>query len=173
MRLLRNLYTAIFVGMGLFLLSAHTIAETHVDFEGTLVVDPCVVSPGSENQIVDFRFVPAKTFINHLRTAPEKFSIRLIDCDLTLGQIVKVTFSGNEDVAQPGLFAVEGDAKGIAIYLEDDQGNQIKPEQEMRPVALTDGETLLNYKAYLQGPNFSLVEEGDFYAAVTFYLEYE
>ncbi|HGM5490600.1 TPA: fimbrial protein [Serratia fonticola] len=173
MRLLKNLLTAFFAGMSLFLLPTYVIADTHVDFEGTLVADPCLVSPGSENQIVDFRFVPAKTFINHLRTAPEKFSILLIDCDLTLGKIVKVTFSGNEDIAQPGLFSVEGDAKGIAIYLEDDQANQIKPEQEMRPISLIEGETQLNFKAYLQGPDFSLVEEGDFYAAVTFYLEYE
>ncbi|MDM3379287.1 type 1 fimbrial protein [Citrobacter sp. Cb003] len=150
-----------------------TQADTDVEFSGILVADPCEVHPDSLDQIVDFRNIPSKTFINHDRPAPKRFSIRLKECDLTLGTEVSVTFKGTEDIDQTGMFAVTGTAKGIAIALESASGEIIKPGVAMQPAGLVTGDTQLNYLAYVSGPDHSKVREGDFESTVFFFLEYQ
>jgi len=169
--LLNDIFSAVIIGF--CFISVGVFANTDVEFDGTLIADPCVITTDTAEQIVDFRNVPSKTFIKHNRTAPESFSFHLTECDLSLGQTVKVTFFGNEDDAQPGNFAVAGDAKGIAIALENADGEAIKPDQVLSPIALSEGDTLLKYKAYIQATDFSKVTEGDFLSHVTFSLEYE
>jgi len=148
-------------------------ADTDVLFSGTLVADPCELHVDSEDQIVDFRNVPSKTFIKYHRSERERFSIRLTECDLSLGDTVTVTFNGNEDLDQPGLFAVTGTAAGIAIAVEDADGTPVLPGVAMRPAALTAGDTILNFQAFISGPDHSRVREGDFECVTVFLLEYD
>lgn len=148
-------------------------ADTDVYFSGNLVADPCELHVDSEDQIVDFRNVPSKTFIKYHRSERERFSIWLTECDLSFGSTVTVTFMGSEDIDQPGLFAVTGTAAGIAIAVEDDSGIPVKPNVAMRPSALTAGDTFLNFQAFVSAPVHSRVREGDFECVTTFLLEYD
>lgn len=148
-------------------------ADTDVYFSGNLVADPCELHVDSEDQIVDFRNVPSKTFIKYHRSERERFSIWLTECDLSLGSTVTVTFMGAEDIDQPGLFAVTGTAAGIAIAVEDESGIPVKPNVAMRPSALTAGDTFLNFQAFVSAPVHSRVREGDFECVTTFLLEYD
>lgn len=150
-----------------------THADTDVYFSGNLIADPCELHVDSEDQIVDFRNVPSKTFIKYPRSERERFSIWLTECDLTLGDSVTVTFLGTEDSAQPGLFAVTGTASGIAIAVEDENGVPVKPNVPMRPAALKEGDTFLNFQAFISAPVHGLVREGDFECITTFLLEYD
>lgn len=148
-------------------------ADTDVFFTGNLVADPCELHVDSEEQIVDFRNIPSKTFIKYHLSERERFSIMLINCDLSLGSTVEVTFMGAEDVDQPGLFAVTGTAAGIAIAIEDADGTPVLPNTKMRPTALTAGDTNLNFQAFVSAPVHSRVREGDFECVTTFLLEYD
>ncbi|WP_318373709.1 fimbrial protein [Enterobacter sp.] len=148
-------------------------ADTTIEYSGTLIADPCVVDTGSEDQIVDFGTVVKKTFINHTRSVAEPFRIRLLECDLTAGNNVAVTFNGTEASDQPNTFAVTGEAQGIAIALEDSDGNAVKPAATMKPVPLTGEETILNYRAFVQSSDYSNVREGAFESVVSFTLEYD
>lgn len=148
-------------------------ADTQVEFSGALVSEPCQIAVGDEEQQVDFRAIAAKTFISHPRSAPARFSIRLAECDLSLGTQVSVTFSGQEDSSQPGTFAVTGEAKGVAIALGDGEGKDLQPEVPQKPVALQEGDVVLDYQAWVQALDFERVTEGEFTALVTFFLDYE
>ena len=148
-------------------------ADTDVNFSGILVADPCELQVDSENQTIDFGNVPSKTFITSPRSEPERFSLRLSGCDLSLGETVTVIFMGAEDFAQPGLFAVTGTAGGIAIAVEDLSGTPVVPNIPMRPAALSTGNISLNFQAFISAPDFSRVQEGDFECVTTFLLEYD
>lgn len=150
-----------------------TSADTDVNFSGTLVADPCELHVDSEDQTVDFRNVPSKTFIKYHRSERERFSIWLTECDLSLGDTVTVTFMGTEDIEQPGLFAVTGAAKGIAIAVESADGTPMVPNIPMRPSALTAGNTFLDFQAFISAPVHSRVREGDFECVTVFLLEYD
>ena len=52
-----------------------THADTDVYFTGNLVADPCELHVDSEDQIVDFRNIPSKTFIKYHLSERERFSI--------------------------------------------------------------------------------------------------
>ena len=148
-------------------------ADTDVEFSGTLVSEPCQVATESEEQLVDFSNIASKTFIKHTRSAPKRFTIMLKECDLELGTQVSVTFLGEPDAIQPDTFAIQGQAKGIAIALEDENGKPVPPNQELTPVNLVEGDVPLNYVAYVQATDFEQVDFGDFMTTVTYALEYE
>lgn len=170
-------HTLCLSGVSLILLALAAMpgayADTDVNFSGTLVADPCELHVDSEDQIVDFRNVPSKTFITSARSERERFSLRLTECDLSLGETVKVTFMGTEDASQPGLFAVTGTAAGIAIAVEEADGTPVLPNVPMRPAALTAGDTTLNFQAFISAPVHSQVQDGDFECVTTFLLEYD
>lgn len=157
----------------LMVMSSVAVADTDLQFKGILISDPCIVDTGSEDQTVEMGTIGTKTFLNHDRSAPKPFDITLKECDLSLGTTVTVKFAGTEDIDQPGTFAVTGEASGIAIALEDAEGNAIKPDVVQKPVQLHEGKTVLNYTAYVQGLDFSKVKEGSFESKAVFFLEYE
>ncbi|VDZ85071.1 fimbrial protein [Kluyvera intermedia] len=149
------------------------MADTDVEFSGTLVADPCQVDVDSEDQTVDFGAIASKTFINHDQSAPETFHILLKDCDLTLGEKVSVTFYGEKDATEPALFAVTGQARGIALAITDSEGHPVTPDgaQSWRPLA--PGDVQLTWQARVQSTAGKAVTEGEFQSVVTFSLQYE
>lgn len=156
--------------------------SAEVDFKGTLVAEPCVVAPGGDgdNVVVDFGTIPEKTFysIYGRRTWLQAFHILLSECDTTLGKEVKVTFTGTEDAEQPGLLAVTSSTgvKHIAIGLQTHTGEDLLFNKQTQGYTLYDGNTQLNFKAYVQasdeGVSNHSVGRGAFEAVSTFELEY-
>jgi P pilus assembly protein, pilin FimA len=153
--------------------SSRVLADTDVQFKGTLISEPCEVATNSVDQTVPMGTIAVATFLHQSRSSPKNFSIRLTGCDLSLGNTVAVTFSGTEDSAQPGTFATTGDAKGIAIALEDKNGTSVKPDSPMKAVDLDSGDVQLDYVAYVQAQDYSKVKEGAFESKAIFYLKYE
>jgi type 1 fimbria pilin len=148
-------------------------AETTVEFKGTLVADPCQVATDSEEQWVNFGEIPSKTFIQQKRSSPKKFQIHLTECDLSLGNSVFFTFLGATEPTQPGTFAVTGEAEGIAIALEDDEGTEIVNGKAMVAKAITGEDVWYDFRAFVQSTGYETVKEGEFESVVTFSLEYE
>ncbi|MCK1144621.1 fimbrial protein [Providencia vermicola] len=174
-----QLCSFIFVGY-LLNFSGVSQAET-VQFDGVLVEDACEVYPGDENIELDFGTVVDKYLYLNTRTHSQPFTIRLINCDLVLGKEVRVTFTGNENLALPGLLALDrgSQASGIAIGLETENGTPIilnKVHSYIQNLHTGNGNDL-NLKAYIQGePNALLTKKigrGEFYVTTKFVLEYE
>lgn len=150
------------------------MADTDVEFRGTLVSTPCQVDTVSEEQIVEFWPVVAKHFLSNEQSYPADFSVRLHECDLSLGTQVTVTFLGEKNSIKPGLFALTGTAEGLALAITDSTGQPVLPGESQTPVALKGTDNDLTWQARLQSTNgYNSVSEGEFFAVITFQLEYE
>lgn len=157
-------------------------ASSEVDFEGTLVAEPCVVAAGGEgeNVVVDFGTITQKTFYSAYgqRTWLQPFHILLTECDLSLGKEVKIAFTGTEDGEQPGLLAVTSSSgvAHVAVGLQTASGNSLEINEQTDAYNLNTGNTQLNFKAYVQasdeGVKNKSVGMGAFEAVSTFELEY-
>ncbi|HEJ9059993.1 TPA: fimbrial protein [Serratia fonticola] len=174
------------VGMGLVLLLAVLTAnptlaagEKNVRLYGALVTEPCVILPGDEDIQLDFGTVIDKYLYLNTRTLGQSFEIHLVECDLTLGKTVRVTFTGTENSALPGLLAIDGssEAMGIAIGLETAQAKPLPLNKASGKYTLQAGSNIIALKAYVQGEPKAIanktIERGLFSASATFRLDYE
>ncbi|AGP43368.1 type 1 fimbrial protein [Serratia plymuthica] len=163
----------------LLLCSQLSLAAENMRLHGALVAEPCVIPPGDETVVLDFDTVIDKYLYLNTRTPGQPFELHLAQCDLSLGKTVRVTFSGNESAALPGLLALNGgsQASGIAIGMETAQGESLPINQQGKAQALVSGANILTAQAYVQGEPDALkhkaIERGPFSAVVTFSLEYE
>ncbi|MGU9756062.1 fimbrial protein [Serratia marcescens] len=153
--------------------------ENNVYFHGALVAEPCVVPPGDEEIQLDFGTIIDKYLYLNTRTPGQKFEIHLEECDLSLGNMVTVTFKGTENTALPGLLAIDGssEATGIAIGLETSEAKPLPVNEESGKFLLQEGGNVIGLKAYVQGEPKAIetqaVGRGPFNAVATFNLEYE
>lgn len=145
----------------------------------TVLTQPCVIPPGEENITLDFGSVSAKDLYTYTRTASKDFAIHLANCDTRVAKKVKVTFSGTEDSALPGLLALDvgSQGKGIAIGIETAAGALLNLNQTSDAYMLLDGDNRINMKAYAQiRPDAQAkrsLGEGAFRASAIFTLDYE
>lgn len=164
----------------LMVLPAITIQSGHaadnIRYIGTLVAEPCALLPADENIVVDFGTVVDKYLYLYNRTKSQSFELHLIDCDISLGNLLKVTFSGRANQSLPGFLALEG-AKGVAIGLETRDSDALPLNKQIRLQELTEGENTIVLKAYVQGEPEAIanktIERGTFAAIATFTLDYE
>lgn len=165
--------------MALLLCSQWSLAADNMRLHGALVAEPCVIPPGDETVVLDFDTVIDKYLYMNTRTPGQPFELHLAQCDLSLGKTVKVTFSGNESAALPGLLALNGasQASGIAIGMETAQGEALPVNQQGKAQTLVSGVNILTAHAYVQGEPDALANKsivrGPFSSVVTFSLEYE
>lgn len=164
------------------LLSTDTLAaSTSPTLTVKVVVSaqPCVIPPGEENITLDFGSVVTKDLYAYTRTVSRPFSIHLTKCNTQIAKAVKVTFSGTENSALPGLLALDAgsEGKGIAIGLETEAGVAQKLNQSSQAYTLMDGDNRINMRAYAQiEPDADAkraLHEGAFTATAVFKLDYE
>lgn len=159
-----------------------------VRVNATLVDSPCSLSMESENQEIPLGAVP-RWQLNKTGdlSEPVKFHLILEDCmvEETLraaeygdnlmwlpGQpSVMLSFIGEEATHSPDLFQIHGQAKGVALRLEDAEHHQIHPAERTRPQILYPGRNVLSFDAQLSRLNAPLVE-GHFRTVISFALEY-
>ncbi|HCR1077297.1 TPA: fimbrial protein [Enterobacter cloacae] len=175
----RALATALLLAQVLTAVPAGAADDNNVRFYGALVAEPCVIAPGDEDIHLDFGTVIDKFLYQYTRTKGHQFEIRLRECDLSLGKTVKVTFKGTENVALPGLLAIDAgsEAKGIAVGLETLEANPLLINKESGAYLLQAGNSVIALKAYVQAEPQALADKklgrGTFNTVATFSLEYE
>lgn len=154
-------------------------SDNNVHMVGTLVAEPCVIPAGEENIPLEFGTVIDKYLYENQRTKSEKFEIHLTECDPAIAKTVKVTFTGAESEALPGLLALDAgsEATGVAIGLETEDGNALPLNQTTTASPLVAGENLLRFRAIVQGEPEALanrsIGRGEFTGTATFNLAYE
>ncbi|MFO3759106.1 fimbrial protein [Klebsiella aerogenes] len=153
--------------------------ENNVRLFGALVAEPCVILPGDEEIQLDFGTVIDKYIYLNTRTLGQLFKIHLAECDLSLGNTVRITFIGKENSELPGLLGINNSTEmsGIAIGLETTNSEPVKLNKQSKLYPLQVGNTYIAFKAYVQGePNAiarKSIRRGPFNATATFKLEYE
>ncbi|RJF53864.1 type 1 fimbrial protein [Serratia inhibens] len=176
---MRTVLIGLSVGSLLNAALAATNPQVNVLYRGSLVAEPCTLMPEDESILLDFGTVIDKYLYLNTRTHSKPFQLHLIDCDTRLGKTVKMTFSGTESVALPGLLALDGssEAKGVAIGLETQDGQALALNQQSRGNEIGDGNNTLTLQAYVKGEPEAIknkaIEQGMFTAVATFSLEYE
>jgi type 1 fimbria pilin len=154
-------------------------AQSDVNFSGTLVQEPCTLSPDSSDITVDFRSVVIPYLYTNEHSPPELFRIRLTDCDTSLGARASVQFTGTEDADQPGLLAMGAGslAQGVAIGIHTLKGEAVPINKPSRQFTLSDGNTTIYLAAYVQASPLAKqnknIVAGAFNATATFEMIYD
>ncbi|WP_419236032.1 fimbrial protein [Serratia fonticola] len=146
----------------------------NIRFHGALVAEPCVIPPGAEIIQLDFGTVLDKYLYINTRTHGQKFELSLINCDISLGNSVKVTFLGEESSALPGLLALSSSsqAAGVAIGIETSKGELLPVNQASKGNRLVDGNSSIKLQAYVQAEPEAIahknIQRGSFNSIATF-----
>lgn len=149
--------------------------------DGELVAEPCTIAPGKETITVDFGVIPEKNIYNFSRSKIKSFAIELVECDLSLGKTVWVSFDGSESLQLPGHLniTIAGKKSGAVIGLETPEGEFLPINKDLGKLYdLTEGTTILPMQAYVRGEPETVknwnVGLGSFEnATLRFYLHYE
>lgn len=163
----------------LLLWSFATQGAENVKFHGALVAEPCVIPAGEENIQLDFGTLIDKYLYLNQRTHGQPFELHLMDCDLSLGASVKISFSGDENPYLPGLLALTAgsQASGIAIGMETIDRKPLPLNKPGQNYPLAKGSNVVVFKAYVKGEPEAIanktIERGPFSTVATFRLEYE
>ncbi|MGP2758152.1 fimbrial protein [Serratia marcescens] len=164
--------------MALAAIPAASAAE-NFKLHGALVAEPCSLQSGDESIELNFGNIVDKYLYTNQRSHGKAFSLRLIDCDISLGKGVQISFSGAESLVLPGLLALAAgsQAQGVAIGFETSAGQPLPLHAWGMQEALVNGDNTIALQAYIQAePNVSAtksIELGAFSAVATFSLRYE
>lgn len=162
------------------LLSAPILAADNMRLHGALVSLPCVIAPENESVPLDFSVVADKYLYLNSRIPGQKIQLQLTDCDINVGNTVKVAFSGVENTQLPGFLALSKDsaASGIAIGLETVSGVAIPLNNNQGIVQkLSNGNNVITMQAFVQAEPEAITHHsiglGPFYATVNFEMTYD
>lgn len=158
----------------------YAVADENIKFSGTLVSLPCTIS-GSDLQIpVHFGAVNAHELYLGQTMPRIPFVLHLEDCDPSISDRVNVTFTGIEDQELPGLLKLDSSksvASGVAIGLENTNGDKISLHKSTQAYVLQQGSNQLAFRAYIAGEPAAikqrLIQTGEFSAMAVLELSYE
>jgi len=163
---------------GLLMFSCRVMAiDNNLSFSGTLVSEPCELDPTTTDLTVDFQSVIEKSLYSDTRTTSIPFTIRLINCDVSLSSLVTLTFKGTESSKLPGFLATTGAATGIAVGMEQLDGTLLPFNKPTPAVSLTSGVNSITLNAFVEGEPDAIdgksITPGTFSASATFEMSYE
>ncbi|SFY22055.1 Pilin (type 1 fimbria component protein) [Pseudomonas sp. NFR02] len=153
-------------------------AADNLSFKGNLVEQACTIRPGDEAIVLELWDVTSKHLYINTRTQGKGFKLHLEDCDTTIGKTVTITLSGRENLALPGLFALDGGstASGVGIGIETPGNKQLPVNAVSDEHVLSIGNNVIELKAYLQGEPDALQDQtighGLYTVTSTFTLDY-
>lgn len=174
MHMIKNMLISLLVGAAIL-----PAAADNMRLHGALVAEPCTLRPGDESVELDFGTVIDKYLYLNGRTNGKAFQLHLIDCDVSLGKTVRVSFSGTESVVLPGLLALDSgsQAQGVAVGFETPANQPLKLNGWSQNSALGNGANIIAMQAYVQAEPKAIadksIKQGAFSAVATFTLQYE
>jgi len=154
---------------------AGTQGQGRLSVQGSIIETPCAIDIRSRDQSVDMGVTSKSAIARDGRSAAHPFSIWLVNCHLARldaglpdWRYFRATFDGHDD---NGNFALDGEARGVAVEVADAAGNIAHPGEPLAPGGLTTGDRQLNYILRLVG-NRRALKAGDFRTTLRFRLDY-
>lgn len=168
-----------------FLISAGLIysfpvtAADNMRMHGALVYEACDIQPGDEDQTIEMGLRSDLFFYHNTRTPSRNIILNLINCDTSIGNMVTITFTGNESSELPGYLAPDAGsaAAGIALGIETPAGDLL-PVNDATGITypIVNGHNVINLKGFIQGEPSALanhnIKLGPYSAVTTFNLDY-
>ncbi|MFQ2724945.1 fimbrial protein [Aeromonas caviae] len=170
------------MGVGSMLLCGSAVAaggagSGKVTFNGEIINAPCSVAPESVDQVVEMGQISTKELANGGESNSKPFSIKLLNCEISDKDAVKVTFSGAKDPVEPTLLVIGGgDAAGAGIKMTAPGGDPIELGTPTAAFGLVNGDNELTFSAVLKGyakQDTKPLKAGAFTAVTNFTLSYE
>lgn len=171
--------STVIIALLIFLQPAMVYADAEVNFSGTLVEEPCMLAPEDSAIEIDFGTVINKLLYSHKRTSGKPFTLHLLECDLSLGDKVSITFIGTEDADQAGMIALDASSttSGIAIGIETLENELIPINRTAEFQTLKKGSNEINLQIFISAENKAINEKtitpGQLTTNITFLLNYE
>lgn len=153
-------------------------AADNLTFKGNLVEQACTIRPGDEAIALELWDVTSKHLYINTRTQGRGFKLHLEDCNTTISKAVTIKLGGTENLALPGLFALDGvsTASGIGIGIETPSNKPLPVNTVSDEQVLSNGSNVIELKAYVQGePNAikdQTIAHGTYRVTSTFTLDY-
>ncbi|KKI44162.1 hypothetical protein XK97_14345 [Obesumbacterium proteus] len=160
-----------------------------IEVSGELIESPCYLSMESEEQTVNMGTIPRYRLQKIGDRAPEiAVHIQLKDCGMVSNhvqddehdetlyslpdqQVAFMTINGNESESHLHLLHVKGEAKGVALRLEDSKHRQLFVGEHSRGQIMSQGNTDMVLYAMLERTDKPL-KEGRFNVLMNFTLGY-
>jgi len=151
--------------------------QENLSFHGNLIELPCTILNADKSLQVHMGAINARDLYSE-RSAAVPFSLHLEGCDNHVAGNVTATFTGAQDAQLAGYLLPEGgSASGIALGLADGEGNALPLERPSKARALTSGENVLSFVAWVEGEPEAIKQQaivpGDFTATATLTLNYQ
>lgn len=145
-----------------------------VNMNGSIIFSACDIDTGDGYQEIN---MPGET-LGHIKRAgmgePHNFHIQLTNCTLDssdesgIWQYLNIVFDGDED---EGFFRVSGNAGGVALQLQDRNGEVIHPGKPVQVQQASDVENRLDYQFRIRNMMRDLTV-GDYNAIIRYRIEY-
>ncbi|HDZ3441788.1 fimbrial protein [Pseudomonas aeruginosa] len=121
-----------------------------ITFKGAVIDAPCSIAQESQYQTVQMDQISNVALKNGGKSNPTTFKIMLRGCELGALKSATATFTGSP-ASNPDLLALRGTAQGASLAIADHTGALIKLGSASPAQTLSDGDTFLQFNAYLQG----------------------
>lgn len=168
-----SMQVTVFLAAGAVMMTPNIFAAP--SFTGTLGINgeiveaPCAIHPEYNQQKINIKDISVDKIIHEGAGEWHPFSIRLINCGQSLGNYNgTVTFEGE---AKGSYFMLQGDSRGLAIEVKDENGKIIRPGIATLLIASPHSERQLNYSLRLTGTQEKL-EAGQHFALLKYRLDY-
>lgn len=145
-----------------------------VNMQGAIIDTACAIAAGSRDQTIDMETIPLGQIIRDGQGLTKTFSIELVNCILERPgnkpewRFFQVTFDGH---AEGDLFSVQGDARGVALKINDSSGKPVIPGEALPMEKIMPGNRTLNYSMTLM-PNHQPLKAGSYFSTLRFKLDY-
>ncbi|MFC0227463.1 fimbrial protein [Serratia aquatilis] len=150
------------------------LVQGRVSMIGSIMEAPCTIAVGEQAQTVVMKTLPIEQLARAGQGPEQGFTLRLVDCILPrpdLGQsnwqLFQMTFDGARDREHFGVF---GTAQGVALRIQDTQGQAARPGETL-PVTLMPGDPTLHYRVNLVS-NQQPLKAGEYRSAIRFRMDY-
>ncbi|HCR1107296.1 TPA: type 1 fimbrial protein [Klebsiella aerogenes] len=178
MRLIVNRLVFLYLFMLPVSAQAKNNGQTTIEISGVLVNEPCDLAPDSSAINIDFGTIFKKNFANSSRTLSRHFSIKVINCDLSIGSKASFSFKGKESSVLPGMLSInEGEMRSLAIGFEDSRGKLLDINKSSDFFPLSTGDNVFNFGAYVQAEEGAMKKNdiiaGNFSASATLEINYQ
>lgn len=153
-----------------------------ITFKGAIIDAPCSIAQESAYQTVLMENISSVALRGGEKSSPKTFRIELRGCELGALKSATATFTGSP-ASNPDLLALRGTAQGASLAIADHTGALIKLGDASPAQTLSNGDTYLEFKAYLQGDMVAAqgggsatpadIVPGDFETFANFTLAYQ
>ncbi|MNJ66039.1 Fimbria A protein precursor [compost metagenome] len=153
-----------------------------ITFKGSIIASPCTIAQESQYQTIEMDQVSNVALKDGGKSIPTPFRIQLRGCELGSIKTATATFTGPPSFANSDMLALNGTAKGVSLGIADNKGDLIKLGSASPAQSLSNGDTYLQFQAYLQGdqttpekgdPVAAVIVPGDFETFANFTLAYQ